>query len=382
MNKIIHHIETLIYYDGPELFLAADQIDTHYLCLLIERNEVDRFLCVPASKKRISEFYNGMVDLRDIYLSPETKELFSVETKDLTYKKLLLQPIADVSEAWLPETGLKFHREPISDETVVQESNDRKRAIIHLSLSPPEARGETRIHAENLSQVLKIYQKLIKYCYKKTLKDVTNEERTLIDIPENYGVDVFAFSEGSFTLHLQSSEPADMIGYVHLAKALEKIDKITQAIDDPETTLEVLKQDGGHLVKAYRDMLEFIVKQDSPISYKWTMPELKKPISRNIFREYALPVYELLIKREDLGVEKKVLIGTVHKFDVDSGTWRLLSEEDNKSYNGNTDLSHVRLAGITAETQRYKFFCEERLTEETATGREIAILWLVNFEKL
>lgn len=385
MNKNIRHIETLIYYDGPELFLATDQIGTNYLCLLTERKEADNYLCAPISKSRLSEFYSGMIDLRDIYISPETEELFYIETKGITYEKEIpLKPISisDVLEAWLPEVGFKFRKELLSDEVITKEANERKRAVIHLSLNPPEARGETKIHAENLSQALKIFQRLIKFCYRKALKGISDEERQLNDLPENYGIDVFAFSEGSFTLHLQSSALADMVGYAHVSRALEKIDTITQTIDNPQATLEVLKKDGGHLVKTYRDLLEFIVKQDSPISYKWIMPELRKPIYRHISKEYASPVYDLLIAKQELGVEEKIIIGTVHKLDVDNGTWRLLSEEDGKSFNGKTDLSRVHLGGIIVETQRYKFICEERLEEETATGREIAVLWLVSFETL
>ena len=46
MKRIIKHKETLVYYDGPELFRGVDQFNTNYLCLFVEAaNGVNKYLC-------------------------------------------------------------------------------------------------------------------------------------------------------------------------------------------------------------------------------------------------------------------------------------------------------------------------------------------------
>jgi len=77
MRRIIQHQETLIDYDSPQLFVASEQFNTQYLCLLVECNEHnDRFLCVPITSNRLKEFFSGWIELREIYDNPESDELF------------------------------------------------------------------------------------------------------------------------------------------------------------------------------------------------------------------------------------------------------------------------------------------------------------------
>lgn len=73
------------------------------------------------------------------------------------------------------------------------------------------------------------------------------------------------------------------------------------------------------------------------------------------------------------------LIGILTKVDEKYKKWRLVSEEDKREYAGSTEID---LAGLTIETQRYEFLCEERLEEEKGTGREITKLYLKSYRVL
>ncbi|NQS97145.1 MAG: hypothetical protein HQ591_01700 [candidate division Zixibacteria bacterium] len=149
MTRIIHHTRTLVYYDGPELFEASDQLGTKYLCLAVEDTEAGvRYLCVPVSNIRLSEFYHDAIDLRNIFKNPESEELFYTDIIDGDFNKLRLipQPIQDLSQDWLPDSGFYLERPTIDEDTIAQESASRNRAIIHLALNPPEAREEPTIY--------------------------------------------------------------------------------------------------------------------------------------------------------------------------------------------------------------------------------------------
>ncbi len=73
------------------------------------------------------------------------------------------------------------------------------------------------------------------------------------------------------------------------------------------------------------------------------------------------------------------LVGKLTKVDEKLRTWRLVSEEDGREYNGS---SEIELAGLIIETKRYEFFCEERLEEEKGTGKEFTRLHLTNYQTL
>ncbi len=281
----------------------------------------------------------------------------------------------------MPEPGLKWEPEPIPEEDVVKEAKERKRAVIYLALNPPESRGETAIYALNLSEAVKIYQVLLKYAFKKAITQLSPETRRNLDLADNYRVKVRGFSPGSFTIHMESENPADALGFVELAKGLRRLDDFFGATGDQDKVIEILKQNKGHLIGVYRKLLNLIVEQNSPISYRWAMPELEKGISRTITRESALSISEILNAKTELSVEEKVFIGRVIVANVPAGTWTLSSEEDGKEYRGSSDRE-ISLGGITLETKRYRLVCEEHLEEESVTGREKTLLILKSFKEI
>jgi hypothetical protein len=386
MARILEHIETLVYYDGLQLFVAQDQLHLRYLCLLVDRKDnFDSYLCVPISGGRLGDLLSGNLDVRSAIETPETDEMYIGEASDDQYKQMEVSSISkdDIDSTWLPDPGFLLEVEQVSDIRVVEEAVKRKRAILHCSLNPPEARFEPKITAEHLGQAVKVVQRLVKHSFRKAVRGMDRNLRRQIDIPENYELEVFGFSASSFTLHMQSTAYTDLFGYSEIAKALNLIDVINQEVDNPQATVDVISQHGGHFATAYRNLLEFIVKNKIPLQYEWTMPELRKSSMRRISVKQAKPIYDVLIQREDIGREEKRLVGRVTKVDVRYKTWRLLSDEDEEEHTGKCDPDNdVTLAGITVKTQRYEFLCEEHLQEERGTGRESTELYLKSYRTL
>jgi hypothetical protein len=124
MRRIIQHQETLIDYDGPQLFVGYDQFNVQYLCLLVEcADTFDQFLCVPVTSKRLIAFYQESVDLREIYENPESNELFSAKVAD-EIKDILLIPIVreSLSEEWLPERDFYFKKDNATNNLIESRS--------------------------------------------------------------------------------------------------------------------------------------------------------------------------------------------------------------------------------------------------------------------
>jgi hypothetical protein len=385
--KIITPTEVLVYYDGPELFVATDQIGVRYICLLSECTEdSDRYLCAPVSVARLSQFVDGSLDLLTIFNTPETEELFCGIVENKNIDDISLQPIlrTEIQDAWLPAEGFVFEREPLSDVAILHESCERNRAVVHLALNPPESRnGEMVIGVDILSIAGNLFQNLVKYAYKKSISSMKTEIKKMYESVENYEMQVFNLSPGSFKLHLQSKVTADLFGYTSLSKALEKIDEIVMAIEDPTKALDIFKSNKGHLISSYKKFLHMIIEQDMPISYEWTTPNSKTTYFKRISRENATQIYQMLIERSELNIEHKSFIGSFRGALVDTGFWTIHCIEDDKEYSGKlAPESLVNLEGVTLTAKNYKFICEEHIVEETVTGKEKVNLLLISYEEV
>ncbi|HXG06504.1 MAG TPA: hypothetical protein VNI77_04165, partial [Nitrososphaera sp.] len=323
----------------------------------------------------------GTLDLRQVYARPEIDELSIVLSEGGALENLFSSPIqsTEIPERWLPQIGFFIRAQSPTDIRVVEEAVNRSRAVIHCKLNPPEALSEPKIYAEHLSQATKLVQRLVKHAFRRAIRSLDKELRERLSAVENYQLEVFAFSEGSFTLHMQSAMPADLVGYAEITKALEVIDRVTSLAGAPGSTVEEVSQLGGHFATAYKDLLKFITETETHLEYEWASPDRARSVKHAISSAQAKPLYDALVERSELEAEPVTLIGKLTKVDEKLRTWRLVAEADAKEYNG---ISDIDLAGLVIETQRYEFICEERLEEERGTGKEFTKLHLVSFRPI
>jgi len=216
---------TLIYYDGVQLAIARDALNHLYLAVLSERSEEgDTYLLVPITENRLRLLEVGQVELRVAFTHPEVREWFSMTLTGEAHRQPMTS-IGEPPEEWLPEPGLLLAEllgAMEEADTSRVESTREGKAVVHLSFEPPEAIEYTRIAAHHLAQGLGAFQELIRQAYTRALQTLTGEPRATDQ--DQYTMEVFAFSGGSFTVHLQSRLEADMLGRVEVTAALEKID--------------------------------------------------------------------------------------------------------------------------------------------------------------
>jgi len=380
--RVLDHLETLLYYDGPQLFVAADQLGTKYLCALVEETDAaSKYLCLPASNSRLESVASGNLDVREAYDTPEVSEQYVIEcTSDdlVELEAAEIQP-QDVPQSWLPDPGLYVARARAPDIEIVEQAAERKRAIIHYRMNPPESRDESKITVEHLSQGVLLFQRLVQHAYSRALAELKHSTRRTVSAPENYELEVFAFSPGSFTVQMQSSQRADLVGYVQIVRALEIIDSVSERVDDAVGAVDKVAELGGHFAGAYKRLVQHITQTGTALEYEWSTPNLRASKRFGMSIAQAHPVYEELTKRKELGVVEITLTGRLSKVDKNRGTWRLKSEADQKDYHGS---SIVELSGLTIQTQRYEFVCQETLEEDRITGRETTKFTLISFTEL
>ncbi|MFH2102588.1 MAG: DUF6575 domain-containing protein [Chloroflexota bacterium] len=372
-----------MYYDNPLLIVARDQLGVDHICLLTNMDDSsDCYLCVPVSRGRLNLLRAGELDLRYIFETPETGEFYEGRAVEQDLSNIETRAISksDVPEDWLPEAGvfLYTHR---TDNFVIQEALERQRAVIHCTLSPPESLEESKITADHLSDAVRLFQRLIRHTYDKSLRErgiLRQDDRQKAEAPPNYTLEVFATSPGSFTLHMQTAAPVDMLGYANISRAMEIIDSISQDMDDQQLVVQSLSEYGGHLVTAYKDLLQFVIYTNTSFAYEWAMPSKRESTQVKIVPRLAKPLYEAIVEKIELGKEEISLTGRFTKIDKDSRKWRLVAD-DGKRYTGD---SYIDLGGTTIETVRYGINCEEVLETEPVTGRDRKKLYLISYDVL
>ena len=115
-------LQTLEFYDVPQIVTAVDATGTRYLCTLYDQAaDCFRYLGVQISEPRLKAFIGGQLDLRSAYTNPEVENaLYVVEAKDgqLTATSLLVPK--DITEDMLPEKGYMFDSTDIVDDAEAQ----------------------------------------------------------------------------------------------------------------------------------------------------------------------------------------------------------------------------------------------------------------------
>lgn len=115
-------LQTLEFYDVPQIVTAADATGTRYLCTLYEQGaDSFRYLGVQISEPRLKAFIGGQLDLRTAYTAPEVENaLYIVEAKESQLTAISLLAPQDIAENMLPEKGYVFDGTDIIDNAESQ----------------------------------------------------------------------------------------------------------------------------------------------------------------------------------------------------------------------------------------------------------------------
>ena len=89
--KIIQHTETLVYYDGAQVFEARDPVGGYYIGVMVDSlDAADRYVVAGVSQKRLKKFRSGSLDLRTLLVEAAQGVWYLTETDDDFGKPLIL----------------------------------------------------------------------------------------------------------------------------------------------------------------------------------------------------------------------------------------------------------------------------------------------------
>lgn len=372
--KSLKPLHVLIDYDYPQVFVACDNIDVRYICMVCkEEAQGPTFICLPVSKDRCDALMRGRVDLRSVYEEPEVREFYLAEPYNLFEGfSVQYQPMDVLPIEWLPEPDLTFD----FDDEVLLKAQELNSTVAYASLSVPEATSEPRIRSRKLSAFLSIYQSVLKNLAKVSAK---NSGRPIPKNEEPYESDVFGFCYGSFTVQIRSADPCDMLGENKaLVSAFRLLNEFLDVAGKPDSAMEFLSSLKGHAASSLINLLSFISENNCQLTNSWSTPGMESSSKSRVRVASAQNIIQRCRLREDLGIESLELLGILDSADVSAGTWKILV--DGVPYSGGVkEGSGINLAGITLHG-RYVFRCEEKIEISLGSGRESRKLSLISIE--
>lgn len=366
--KILRPQLVLLFYDFPQVFIAEDQINGSYVCMLNEEKSTGPiFMCTPISSSRISKLTSGQVDLRTIFSEPELKEFLTAEFSRDLGDSLTITNISyeNLAEDILPDSGLTFN----SFDEVAMKASELNTTVSYVSLGVPEASESARIKSTTLATFLYIFQSAVKHFTRLSAR--TSKAHLKRD-DDSFDADVFGFAHGSFTVKFRSSHDSDMFGEnPTFSAALTQLNKFLSLASNPLDAVSFLQNIKGHTASSLIKLLAFLSENSASIKLEWATPSMASCEHTELSLESIRNLVEACRQRSDLVIEELVLTGRVSMADQKMGTWKIVSEADQETYSGMIPSgSDISLSGMIINDAIYQFSCEEIVEVTTATGRE------------
>ncbi|NUQ24427.1 MAG: hypothetical protein HUU34_10765 [Saprospiraceae bacterium] len=115
MKIFLSVLETLIWHDIPQLFLAKDSVGGLYLGLAVEHtDEFPRYITVAISPARLHQLRSAQIDLYSVFAHPEMGTWLQITA--LEDDRAVAEPISGLDklpDQWLPTPGEFIPPQPL-----------------------------------------------------------------------------------------------------------------------------------------------------------------------------------------------------------------------------------------------------------------------------
>jgi hypothetical protein len=365
------------------LVVFRDVLDGTWLGMAHRQSaDGDEYLCAPVSVQRLADFQRGKVDLRTVFTELEAGTLARVFVRatESAREDANIEVASDVSPDWLPDSGFlftAFHAPSDADDAVIlTDLFERKRALVHLNLNPPEAQEAHTIDATTLADGLALFQNAVKHGYllwRRTTNAIVRKGKAS---PDDFTLQAYALAPGSFEVHLQAKNTGDLFGYAPQVEALRKLDEIMLLVDKPEEAVQVAIKYRGHFVSSVRQLLKFVATKQVPLRYKWTEPTTAV-VTRNVIRpEPAQELYTELSRREELSQQDVKYVGRFTDL-LHQGRWSLETAEGEVVTGTLVEDAGFSLHGVSYFDKVYEIECREVLDQVIVSGVQSSTLVLL-----
>lgn len=377
--KQVRYRETLVYYDGIQVFQARDSIGGHYIAVGVPpAGSRDRYLLAGVAPDALARFREGESDLRSILLDGAEEDWSLAEFSDSLEEPLRLEPGTGPlgTSPWLPDPGLRLHL-PASDDEVVRRAREGSELIVELRVTPPEATEDPRIRAATLGGLLTGFQALVARAHRAAAKTSGAGPQP----PGSEEMDVVVpAAPGSFRVVLASAHPPDVFGASRLTPAFQRLDEVFRRIEDPSETVAFLRGSPGRFAGAAVKFLKSVA-DSTDFRYSWADFDSEQATRHSVPRRAAARIVEAAADTPALDTEETEEVevtGEFQKFHRGNGAWALLTE-GGAVVSGKVRAEGPGLDGLVVG-DRYRFICEERVEAVSVSGKRTRGRYLIRHE--
>lgn len=363
----------LEYYDVPQLFLATDQLNSNFVCMMTEFIAGTGYIyfAVQVSESKLRDFLLGEEDLRQLYLSPEVEDAYF---RVVVHNQIILAESfsrENITESILPDEGYYYEEdEDAENYELIAKTQQERYTIIRLGFV--DQRNSHEIDTECLAQAISAFQHTVTNCHQKLCGKQNAIEAKLR---------VTAFKAASFDVEFKSSAPVDLFGGSELSDTFAKIDSLMRTSEEEEFK-GILRSVQGRTVSNYKNFIKILEENNLAIKYKWVSSIADKSVvSTAVPKERVSQIYELLTRNEELFSEEVEYIGVFLASSVENGKWTLRTEEVDKPINGESDNFNL-LSGVTIERKRYRIRCQETQVQNVATLKTENKIILISLDEI
>lgn len=366
-------IKILEFYDVPQLFVAIDQLNSNFICMMTEFIAGSGYIyfAVQVSQDRLRNFLLGEEDLRQMYLNPEVEDSYfkvTIHNQVITAEAFSRNMI---TESILPGEGYYYEEdEDIENLELVAKTQQEGFTIFRLGFVDPHNSHE--IDTECLSQALSAFQHTVSSCHKR-LHGRQNEVEARLRVT--------TFQAASFDVEFRSTAPVNLFGSSELSDTFAMFDSLMRTRDENEFK-SILQRIKGHTVSNYKNFIKILEDNSLAIKYKWVSSIAdKNVVSAFVPNDRIFQIHELLMRNEELSSEENEYIGVFLASSVENGRWSLRADNLDKPINGESESVSL-LSGVTIEQQRYRIRCRETQVQNIATLKTENKVMLLSIEEL
>ena len=124
--KTIRHTDTLVYYDGIQVFEGRDPIGGHYVGVMVDSlDDADVYLVARVDPIQLERFRSGSLDLKTLLLEGAKQGWYTTRANDDLMQSLTLEahdgPLAE--REFLPDDGFLLDQDIVEEDLVPSEAH-------------------------------------------------------------------------------------------------------------------------------------------------------------------------------------------------------------------------------------------------------------------
>lgn len=400
----LYYNHIYLFYDEPQLFSCITKAFQYYFAMLIDSDDnFNQWLLAPISNQRLLRAEKNTLQIKDIFVRPETDFIWNVRWENGNYFSGQISP-ESLTADMLPEDGqlLDYNLEILGKEypllnkvtketplhdcerknielrlaenTPYEVAVNERRDVIDLSLELDD--GHLReISCTALSEVLEKTQQLFYAIGYKNGSILGPIPKT---VKQNNKVNITNMFAASVGIRLKSDDLSDINFETPLTKTLSEFNFLFSVADDPDKLKEYLAEQSPRVAFKYRSFIKSLLSHKIGIKIDVASPN-NSTFNRSFTTKELTKNLELVESKIEEIVQKETLYGTLVGINADRGTFEFVTVSDDRIHG---TLSPQLMDTKYIVRQQAKIVVEEKIGIDSLTKNEKILFTMIQFEPI